>query len=157
MNRLPSARRGAGFKRLLGKLDYLNENQLDIVRRAYELATQAHEGQRRYSGESYITHPVAVAAILADLRLDYQAVSAALMHDVIEDTPISKTRIQEEFGKEIADIVDGVSKLDRLNFDSRSDAQVESFRKMMLAMVEDIRVILLKLADRLHNMQTLDS
>jgi guanosine-3',5'-bis(diphosphate) 3'-pyrophosphohydrolase len=156
LSRLPTTRRGTGFKRLLSKLDYLGQDQLDQVVRAYEVAAQAHEGQRRYSGEAYITHPVAVAGILADLRLDYQTIAAALMHDVIEDTPTAKDEIQKEFGAEVAEIVDGVSKLDRLNFDSRAEAQTENFRKMMLAMVQDIRVMLLKLADRLHNMQTLE-
>jgi GTP pyrophosphokinase len=155
LNHLPLARRGTGFKNLLSKLSYLPPNQLDIIVAAYEFGSQAHEGQRRYSGEPYITHPVAVAGILADLYLDYQSIGAALMHDVIEDTPTAKEQIADQFGEEIAGIVDGVSKLDQLSFDSRAEAQVESFRKMMLAMVEDIRVILLKLADRLHNMQTL--
>ncbi len=157
LSRLPTTRRGTGFKRLLGKLDYLSQDQLDAVVRAYEVAAQAHEGQRRYSGEAYITHPVAVAGILADLRLDYQTIAAALMHDLIEDTPTGKDQLQENFGEEIADLVDGVSKLDKLNFDSRAEAQTESFRKMMLAMVQDIRVMLLKLADRQHNMQTLEA
>ena len=157
LNHLPMARRGTGFKNLLSKLSYLPPNQLDIIAAAYELGSQAHEGQRRYSGEQYITHPVAVAGILADLHLDYQSIAAAIMHDVIEDTPTAKEQIADQFGQEIAGIVDGVSKLDQLSFDSRAEAQVESFRKMMLAMVEDIRVILLKLADRLHNMQTLGS
>ncbi len=157
LSRLPTARRGSGFKRLLQKLDYLREDQMGIVAEAYETAARGHESQRRYSGEPYITHPVAVAGILADLHLDYQSIAAGLMHDLIEDTPTAKNQIEAQFGQEIADLVDGVSKLDKLSFDSRSEAQVESFRKMMLAMVEDIRVILLKLADRLHNMQTLDS
>jgi len=155
--RLPTSRRNTGFKRLLDKLDYLSDEQLRVVVDAYELSVQGHEGQRRYSGEAYITHPVAVAGILADLHLDYQSIAAALMHDLIEDTPTGKAQIEARFGKEVADLVDGVSKLDKLSFDSRSEAQVESFRKMMLAMVEDIRVILLKLADRLHNMQTLEA
>jgi RelA/SpoT family (p)ppGpp synthetase len=157
LSRLPTTRRGTGFKRLLGKLDYLNQDQLDTIVRAYEVAAQAHEGQRRYSGEAYIAHPVAVAGILADLRMDYQTIAAALMHDVIEDTPTAKDQIEQDFGDEIADLVDGVSKLDKLNFDSRAEAHTESFRKMMLAMVQDIRVMLLKLADRQHNMQTLES
>jgi len=155
LNHLPMARRGTGFKSLLSKLSYLPPSQLDTIVKAYEFSAQAHEGQRRYSGEPYITHPVAVAGILAGLFLDYQSIAAAIMHDVIEDTPTAKEQIADHFGTEIAGIVDGVSKLDQLSFDSRAEAQVESFRKMMLAMVEDIRVILLKLADRLHNMQTL--
>ena len=157
LSHLPLGRRGTGFKNLLSKLKYLPQDQLDIIVDAYEFSSQAHEGQRRYSGEPYITHPVAVAGILADLYLDYQSIAAALMHDVIEDTPTAKEQIADRFGQEIASIVDGVSKLDKLSFDSHAEAQAESFRKMMLAMVEDIRVILLKLADRLHNMQTLDA
>jgi len=157
LNHLPHTRRGTGFKGLLSKVRYLPDAQLRVIVDAYEFGSQAHEGQRRYSGEPYITHPVAVAGILADLHLDYQSIAAALMHDVIEDTPTAKEQIEARFGAEIASIVDGVSKLDQLSFDTRAEAQVESFRKMMLAMVEDIRVILLKLADRLHNMQTLGS
>ncbi len=133
LNHLPMARRGTGFKNLLAKLSYLPPNQLDIIIDAYEFGSQAHEGQRRYSGELYITHPVAVAGILADLHLDYQSIAAAIMHDIIEDTPTAKEQIADRFGQEIAGIVDGVSKLDQLSFDSRADAQVESFRKMMLA------------------------
>ena len=155
LNHLPATRRGTGFKALLSKLSYLPPDQLDVIADAYEFGAQAHEGQRRYSGEAYITHPIAVAGILADLHLDYQSIAAAIMHDVLEDTPMDKDQIEDRFGAEIAGIVDGVSKLDRLSFNSRAEVQVESFRKMMLAMVEDIRVILLKLADRLHNMQTL--
>ena len=157
LNHLPHTRRGTGFKALLAKLRYLPDSQLRIVVDAYEFGSQAHEGQRRYSGEPYITHPVAVAGILADLHLDYQSIAAAIMHDVIEDTPTAKEQIEAKFGPEVASIVDGVSKLDQLSFNTRAEAQVESFRKMMLAMVEDIRVILLKLADRLHNMRTLGS
>ena len=106
--RLPTSRRNTGFKRLLDKLDYLSEEQLRVVVDAYELAAQGHEGQRRYSGEAYITHPVAVAGILADLHLDYQSIAAALMHDLIEDTPTGKAQIESGFGTEIADLVDGV-------------------------------------------------
>ena len=157
LSHLPQTRRGTGFKTLLSKLTYLPPSQLDVIVEAYEFGSLAHEGQRRYSGELYITHPVAVAGILADLHLDYQSIAAAIMHDVLEDTPMAKEQIEEKFGHEIAAIVDGVSKLDQLSFNSRAEAQVESFRKMMLAMVDDIRVILLKLADRLHNMQTLDA
>ena len=157
LSRLPMTRRGTGFKNLLAKVNYLPPEQLDVIVNAYEFGSQAHEGQRRYSGEAYITHPVAVASILADLHLDYQSIAAAIMHDILEDTPMAKQQIEDRFGAEIAAIVDGVSKLDRLSFNSRAEVQVESFRKMMLAMVEDIRVILLKLADRLHNMQTLDA
>jgi GTP pyrophosphokinase len=135
-------RRGTGFKGLLSKVSYLPPEQLDVIVSAYEFGSQAHEGQRRYSGEAYITHPIAVASILAGLHLDYQSIAAAIMHDILEDTPMAKEQIEERFGAEIAAIVDGVSKLDRLSFNSRAEVQVESFRKMMLAMVDDIRVIL---------------
>ena len=157
LNRLPLARRNIGLGGLLHKVGYLPKQQLSVIADAYAFSADAHEGQKRRSGDPYITHPLAVAGILADLHLDYQSIAAALMHDVIEDTPTAKDEIAARFGAEIASIVDGVSKLEKLNFSSRSELQVESFRKMMLAMVQDIRVILLKLADRLHNMQTLDS
>ena len=157
LNRLPLARRNNGLGGLLHKVGYLPKQQLSLIADAYAFSADAHEGQKRRSGDPYITHPLAVAGILADLHLDYQSIAAALMHDVIEDTPTAKDEIAARFGAEIASIVDGVSKLEKLNFSSRSELQVESFRKMMLAMVQDIRVILLKLADRLHNMQTLDS
>ena len=157
LNRLPLARRNSGLSGLLHKVGYLPKQQLSIIADAYSFSADAHEGQKRRSGDAYITHPLAVAGILADLHLDYQSIAAALMHDVIEDTPTAKHEIAARFGPEIAALVDGVSKLEKLNFSSRSELQVESFRKMMLAMVQDIRVILLKLADRLHNMQTLDA
>ncbi|MEZ5564130.1 MAG: bifunctional (p)ppGpp synthetase/guanosine-3',5'-bis(diphosphate) 3'-pyrophosphohydrolase [Gammaproteobacteria bacterium] len=156
LKRLPMARRNTGLSGLLHKVDYLPRQQLSIIADAYSLAADAHEGQKRLSGDPYISHPLAVAGILADLRLDYETIAAALMHDVIEDTPTAKQDIATRFGTEIAALVDGVSKLEKLNFSSRSELQVASFRKMMLAMVQDIRVILVKLADRLHNMQTLD-
>ena len=156
LNRLPLARRGNGLSGLLARAAYLSRPQLKLLGDAYAFSAEAHLGQKRRSGDPYITHPVAVAGILADLRLDYPTLAAALMHDVIEDTPRAKDEIAERFGAEIASLVDGVSKLDKLNFSSRTELQVESFRKMMLAMVQDIRVILVKLADRLHNMQTLD-
>ncbi|MEO8223228.1 MAG: bifunctional (p)ppGpp synthetase/guanosine-3',5'-bis(diphosphate) 3'-pyrophosphohydrolase [Gammaproteobacteria bacterium] len=157
LNRLPMARRSGGLGGLLHKVGYLPKQQLSVIADAHAFSVDAHEGQKRRSGDPYITHPVAVAGILADLHLDYQTIAAALMHDVIEDTPTAKDEISARFGAEIAALVDGVSKLEKLNFSSRNEMQVESFRKMMLAMVQDIRVILIKLADRLHNMQTLDS
>ncbi len=158
LNRLPLVgRRNFGLRQLLARLSYLPQDQLDKIVTAYDFSAAAHEGQKRLSGEAYITHPVAVASILAQLNMDYQTIAAALLHDVIEDTPTAKPEIQTKFGAEVAGLVDGVSKLDQLSFTSRAEAQAESFRKMMLAMVEDIRVILVKLADRLHNMQTLDS
>jgi len=134
---------------------YLDEEQIREVYRAYLFGAEAHEGQRRLSGEPYIYHPLAVARILAEMRMDYRSVVAAILHDVIEDTPIGKEQLAEEFGEEVAELVDGVSKLTHIEFQSKAEAQAENFRKMMLAMVKDIRVILIKLADRLHNMRTL--
>ncbi len=156
-DKLPPAMQGVGFRRLRAKLDYLDEAQLDKVERAFKFSARAHRGQSRASGQPYITHPVAVASIVAELKLDVESICAALLHDVIEDTPMVIQQIRDQFGDDVANIVDGVSKLDKLSFTSRGEAQVESFRKMMLAMVEDIRVILVKLADRLHNMRTLDA
>jgi RelA/SpoT family (p)ppGpp synthetase len=129
--------------------------QIERVREAYEYGAEKHQGQKRVSGEPYITHPVAVADILADLRLDGDTLVAAILHDVIEDTPTAKAEIASVFGEVVADLVDGVSKLDQIQFKNRQEAQAESFRKMLLAMVRDIRVIMVKLADRTHNMRTL--
>jgi GTP pyrophosphokinase len=158
LNRLPLVgRRSFGLRQLLARLSYLTPDQQERVSAAYEFSAAAHEGQKRLSGEPYITHPVAVASSLAELRMDWQTIVAALLHDVIEDTPTAKDAINEKFGADVAGLVDGVSKLDKLSFTSRAEAQAESFRKMMLAMVQDIRVILVKLADRLHNMQTLEA
>nr|WP_167812643.1 RelA/SpoT family protein [Marinobacter daqiaonensis] len=134
---------------------YLDDSRIDQVRRAYYYAEQAHEGQMRRSGERYITHPLAVATILADMRLDHQSLMAAMLHDVIEDTSIPKEALSEQFGDSVADLVDGVSKLTQIEFRSRAEAQAENFQKMTLAMARDIRVIIVKLADRLHNMRTL--
>ena len=157
--KLPGAsRRDHGLRRLIETLEaYLPEEQVESVMRAYEFGAAAHDGQKRKSGEAYISHPVAVAQELADMHLDSQAITAAILHDVVEDTEASLAQIEEKFGPEVAGLVDGVSKLDQIQFRSRAEAQAESFRKMMLAMIEDIRVILVKLADRLHNMQTLDA
>ena len=141
---------------LCGYLEsYLTHEQVREVYRAYLFGAEAHEGQNRLSGEPYIYHPVAVARILAGMRMDHQCLMAAILHDVIEDTETAKEQLAREFGPEIAELVDGVSKLARFKFRSRAEAQAENFRKMMLAMTRDIRVILIKLADRLHNMRTL--
>lgn len=134
---------------------YLEQNQVADIERAYQLAERAHDGQMRSSGDPYITHPVAAAHILADLHLDHQTIMAALMHDVIEDCDVTKQDLTAEFGETVADLVEGVSKLTQIDFQSKEQAQAENFRKMMMAMTQDIRVILIKLADRLHNMQTL--
>ena len=157
LSRLPGAsRRDKGVRHLVDTLEtYLPEDQVSRVLEAYEFGAAAHEGQTRKSGEPYITPPVAVAQELAEMHLDSEAICAAILHDVVEDTPATLEEIQEKFGEDVALIVDGVSKLDQIQFRSRAEAQAESFRKMMLAMIEDIRVILVKLSDRLHNMETL--
>ncbi len=153
---LPGGRRTTGISQLLDKLEaYLSPPQVERVREAYEFGAERHQGQKRISGEPYITHPVAVADILADLKLDADTLVAAILHDVIEDTPTAKAEIASIFGQVVAELVDGVSKLDQIQFKNREEAQAESFRKMLLAMVRDIRVIMVKLADRMHNMRTL--
>ena len=145
----------ASFAALMAKLDYLSTDEVEQVRRAYRLADEAHLGQLRSSGEPYITHPIAVAAQCAQWKLDAQALMAALLHDVLEDCGIVKTELIEKFGPTVAELVDGLTKLDKLQFDTREENQAESFRKMLLAMARDVRVILIKLADRSHNMRTL--
>ena len=145
----------ASFDGLAERLSYLSKSDLKRVREAYRFADEAHLGQYRMSGEPYITHPIAVAGLCADWRLDAQAIQAALMHDAMEDCGISKAELIEKFGAPTADLVDGLTKLDRLSFNTREESQAESFRKMLLAMSRDVRVILVKLADRLHNMRTM--
>ncbi|WP_425508298.1 RelA/SpoT family protein [Tahibacter amnicola] len=136
-------------------LGYLTPAQVVLVRRAYEVGAHAHREQKRKSGEPYITHPVAVASIMAELGLDHETIIAAILHDTLEDTPLTRAELAAEFGEAVAELVDGVTKLDKLHFKSRQEAAAESFRKMLLAMARDLRVILIKLADRLHNMRTL--
>ncbi len=136
---------------------YLKPADLSRLEEAYHFSDAAHQGQLRKSGEPYISHPVAVAEILSHWQLDAQTLCAALLHDVVEDTEVSTDDISRRFGKPVADLVDGVSKLDRIEFQSQQDAQAENFRKMLLAMARDVRVMLIKLADRLHNMRTLDA
>ncbi|UUO23626.1 bifunctional GTP diphosphokinase/guanosine-3',5'-bis pyrophosphate 3'-pyrophosphohydrolase [Colwellia sp. M166] len=136
---------------------YLSKVQIDLLKQAYIVAREAHDGQMRSSGEPYITHPVAVALNLAKMHLDHETLMAALLHDVIEDTKTTKDELAELFGHTVAELVEGVSKLDKLKFDNKEEMQAENFRKMVLAMVQDIRVILIKLADRTHNMRTLES
>ena len=143
------------LKQLISELDYLDETDIEIISKAYAYSSIAHEHQSRKTGEPYIIHPVAVASILGELHLDAAAISAGLLHDVLEDTEIDEDLLREEFGEEIFILVDGVSKLDRLEDEGIKENQAESFRKMMLAMVQDIRVIIIKLSDRLHNMRTI--
>ena len=153
---LPGARRTPGLKELLAAVgSYLPPGEVERIRDAAEFGASAHKGQKRLSGEPYIAHPVAAAALLADLRLDADTLIAAILHDVIEDTPTPKDQLAARFGASVAEIVDGVTKLDQIKFKSRAEAQAESFRKMLLAMVRDLRVILVKLADRTHNMRTI--
>ena len=134
---------------------YLKPPDIERIEEAYQFSGKAHEGQYRDSGEPYVSHPLAVAGILADWHLDPQALMAALLHDVMEDTKVSKAEISRRFGKPVAELVDGLSKLGKIEFQSQQDAQAENFRKMLLAMARDVRIILIKLADRLHNMRTL--
>ncbi len=134
---------------------YLDPHQIDRVFQAYQFSAKAHEGQQRISGEPYIHHPLEVAGILGEMHMDHQTLMAAILHDVLEDTPTAKEEIRKKFGKNVAELVDGVSKLTQIHFDSVEEAQAQNFRKMLMAMSQDIRVILVKLADRLHNMRTL--
>ena len=130
-------------------------SEREVLKKAFLFAQKAHEGQKRASGEEYFTHPVAVAQILVDLGMDYYTVAAAFLHDVIEDTPVSEGDIKEEFGEEILELVEGVTKLDKIEFKSQEEEQAENFKKIFVSMAKDIRVIIIKLADRLHNMRTL--
>src|SRR6185312_5888639 len=141
---------------LLRIADHLEAKDRELVRRAYDRAASAHAGQRRLSGEDYVNHPLEVAAILADLELDAQTLAAALLHDTVEDTALTAQEVESEFGPEIARLVDGVTKLGRISLRSDQQQQAENIRKMMVAMAEDLRVVLIKLADRLHNMRTLE-
>ncbi len=148
----------ASLEPLLAQVkEYLPAKDLKRIREAYRLSDQAHLGQFRSSGDPYITHPIAVAQICAGWHLDADVLMAALLHDVLEDTGVTKLELNERFGPSVAEMVDGLSKLDKIEFGNREQAQAESFRKMLLAMARDVRVILVKLADRLHNMRTLDA
>ena len=155
---LPGGRRATGINQLISTIEsYLPTEQVERVQSAYTFGAEAHRGQKRLSGEPYISHPVAAANVLAELHMDAETLIAAILHDVIEDTPTLKAEIENRFGAEVAELVDGVTKLDQIHFKSQKEAQAESFRKMLLAMVRDIRVVLVKLADRTHNMRTLGS
>jgi len=143
------------YQVFIDSLSYLPPEELQIVRDAYLFSEQAHRGQFRLSGEAYITHPLAVAGAIAEWQMDVEGVVAALLHDVMEDTTVGKSEIAERFGKPVADLVDGLSKLDKIEFQSHEEAQAENFRKMLMAMARDLRVVLIKLADRHHNLQTM--
>ena len=153
----PTAAEAASFDALVHRLNYLPKADIKRIREAYKFADEAHLGQFRASGEPYITHPIAVAGICAEWRLDAQAIMAALMHDAMEDCGITKTELIERFEAPTAELVDGLTKLDKLQFSTKEESQAESFRKMLLAMARDVRVILIKLADRLHNMRTMEA
>src|SRR5207342_2962121 len=145
------------FEDLLEKVHrYSPEADLELLRRAYVFSALEHKGQVRHSGEPYLVHPLEVASILAEMRLDPVAIASGLLHDVVEDTLTTIEKIQEHFGSEVAHVVEGVTKISAITFSSSEERQAENFRKMLLAMVDDIRVILVKLADRLHNMRTLE-
>ena len=135
--------------------EYLEPAQVKAVRRAYYYAEQAHDGQMRKSGEAYVSHPLAVASILSSMHMDHESLMAAMLHDVIEDTQVDKQGLEDQFGITVANLVDGVSKLTHLEFKTRAESQAHNFQKMAIAMAKDIRVILVKLADRLHNMRTI--
>src|SRR5690348_14391194 len=145
------------FRQLLAKVAQNRPaDDLDIIRRAYDFSLRHHDGQTRASGEPYLIHPLEVAIVLADLKLDSTAIAAGLLHDAIEDTPVTHEDVRRAFGDQVVHIVEGVTKIDKIDFASREERQAENVRKMVLAMVDDIRVVLIKLADRLHNMRTLE-
>ena len=145
------------FEEILEKVEAYNpQSDQDLLRRAYVFSAREHKGQVRRSGEPYLVHPLNVAAILADLKADDVSIVVGLLHDVLEDTLTTKDAIAQQFGAEVADLVDGLTKIGRFSYVSREEEQAETFRKMILAMVSDLRVVLVKLADRLHNMRTLE-
>src|SRR5437660_8215102 len=153
---LPNSSLTGKFKHLLAKVAANRpQDDLEIIRKAYEFSLKHHDGQVRASGEPYLIHPLEVSLVLADMKLDSTAIAAGLLHDAIEDTPVTDEDVRREFGEQVAHIVEGVTKIDRIDFASREERQAENVRKMVLAMVDDIRVVLIKLADRLHNMRTL--
>src|SRR5471030_1381014 len=146
----------AKFQQLLAKVaENRPKDDPEIIRKAYEFSLKHHQGQTRASGEAYLIHPLEVAVVLADMKLDSTAIAAGLLHDAIEDTDVTHEDVRREFGDQVVHIVEGVTKIDKIDFASREERQAENVRKMVLAMVDDIRVVLIKLADRLHNMRTL--
>src|SRR5476651_1245243 len=147
----------AKFQQLLAKVaENRPKDDPEIIRKAYEFSLKHHQGQTRASGEAYLIHPLEVAVVLADMKLDSTAIAAGLLHDAIEDTDVTHEDVRREFGEQVVHIVEGVTKIDKIDFASREERQAENVRKMVLAMVDDIRVVLIKLADRLHNMRTLE-
>src|SRR5512145_1735365 len=154
---LPPASEEPAYRVFLDSLDYLAPADVERIKAAYVFAERAHANQKRMSGEAYITHPLAVAGAVVEWRMDADAVAAALLHDVLEDTGTTKRELADKFGKEVAELVDGLSKLDKMEFASYQEAQAENFRKMLMAMARDLRVVLIKLADRQHNLQTMSA
>ena len=150
-----SSKKYLDFKKKISK--YLNPYQVKKIEKSFNLACDAHKGQVRKSGEAYIHHPLSAASLLADFQLDHESIMAAILHDVIEDTEIGKENLKKSFGVKVAELVDGVSKLDKLSFSTKEEADAANLRKMILAMSQDIRVILIKLADRKHNLETIDA
>src|SRR5215831_3140185 len=145
------------FRELMKKLrENRPADDLELVKKAYEFSQKHHAGQTRASGEPYLVHPLEVATVLADMKMDPVSIAAGLLHDSVEDTSVTTVEIRQEFGEQVAHIVEGVTKISKIDFSSREEAQAENLRKMMLAMVDDIRVVMIKLADRLHNMRTLE-
>ena len=154
---LPPADEDPAYRVFLDSLDYLAATDVVRIKAAYAFAAKAHASQKRMSGEPYITHPLAVAGAVVEWRMDADAICAALLHDVLEDTGATKQELTEKFGKEVAELVDGLSKLDKMEFASYQEAQAENFRKMLMAMARDLRVVLIKLADRQHNLATMSA
>ena len=141
---------------LLKKIKEYNPEEVGIIRRAYYFAEELHRGQKRQSGEDYIIHPLHVAYILADMHADRDTICAGLLHDTLEDTPVTKEEIAERFNKEIANLVDGVTKISKMNFSSKEEQNYANTRKIITSITKDVRIIIIKLADRLHNMRTLE-
>ncbi|MFZ0632481.1 MAG: HD domain-containing protein, partial [Acidobacteriaceae bacterium] len=158
---LPAERVSDLFREKFGQLvDTVRQNRpsddVNIIRQAWQFCLEHHKGQLRASGEPYVLHPLEVAIVLAEMKLDSTAIAAGLLHDAVEDTPVTTEDITQRFGEQVAHIVEGVTKIDKIQFANREDRQAENVRKMLLAMVSDVRVVLIKLADRLHNMRTLE-
>jgi len=157
---VPALTRAQIDERFEGLLKQVQANRptddVTLIRKAWEFCVQHHEGQMRASGEPYIVHPLEVSEVLAEMKLDSTAIAAGLLHDAVEDTPATSEEIEAGFGDQVAHIVEGVTKIDKIQFANREDRQAENVRKMLLAMVSDVRVVLIKLADRLHNMRTLE-
>jgi guanosine-3',5'-bis(diphosphate) 3'-pyrophosphohydrolase len=154
---LPPATEEPAYRVFLDSLDYLSSEEIARIEEAYVYSAEKHANQKRMSGEAYITHPLAVAGAVVEWRMDSDAIMAALLHDVLEDTGTTKRELSDKFGREVAELVDGLSKLDKMEFASYQESAAENFRKMLMAMARDLRVVLIKLADRQHNLQTMSA